>query len=342
MDMDLKTFLSQVTGHVSPKKEPTMFSVGGHGYYENAASDLLAFFLKPHAEHGLNDLFLSTLLGCMGEDHNRLRTNGVYVDREVLTEDGSRIDLEIRGRDWCLLVENKIYHHQNNPFGSYEAHARTRRKQTLFAILSPDGISQRNGWVGVSYKNYCKRLREGLGTTLFESNFSKWHLFAREFILHMETELYTAPITTEQAIYVEQHLDGISAAKRLEEQYRDFLRQQLLVKLTAAVPTITFDLVYDRWPDHVLVLRCKSPQWKNSDVVLLRKDGAGQKFFVRTYVETVSEERLTKAKKTLAHMQATLGGPYPFWDSCEGDETSHDAISEVCKLAQVLNELLKD
>ena len=58
MNDNLESVLNEVKKYVTPAKEPTLFAVGGRGYYENPASDLLAFFLKPDAEHKLKDLFL--------------------------------------------------------------------------------------------------------------------------------------------------------------------------------------------------------------------------------------------------------------------------------------------
>ena len=55
MNPDLESFLSDVSNHVAPVKELTVFSVGGRGYYENPTTDLLAFFLRPDAEHGLKE-----------------------------------------------------------------------------------------------------------------------------------------------------------------------------------------------------------------------------------------------------------------------------------------------
>ena len=68
MNAELESFLNEVKSHITPAREMTLFALGGRSYYENPASDLLKFFLKPDAEHGLKDLFLSTFLECMGAD----------------------------------------------------------------------------------------------------------------------------------------------------------------------------------------------------------------------------------------------------------------------------------
>lgn len=79
----------------------------------------------------------------------------VDVDSQVRTDDGSKIDLQILGSDWSLLIENKIYSPLGNPLGSYEAHATRLRAKTFFSILSPDGQSAA-GWTAVSYQAFCQ------------------------------------------------------------------------------------------------------------------------------------------------------------------------------------------
>ena len=96
-------------------------------------------------------------------DSHEFNMTGVSVKREVQTVTGKFIDLQILGTDWCLIIENKIFHSQNNPFKDYEAHAKSLgRTKTRFAILSRDGHSEADGWIGVSHKNYCKKLKEKL------------------------------------------------------------------------------------------------------------------------------------------------------------------------------------
>ena len=70
MNSDLEKFLQMAATHRVPPKERTIFSIGGRGYYENAASDMLAFFLRPHEEHGFGTIFLSVFFECMGKKEN--------------------------------------------------------------------------------------------------------------------------------------------------------------------------------------------------------------------------------------------------------------------------------
>ncbi len=237
MNAELEHFLKELKKHVTVK-EPTLFAVGGRGYYENPASDLLAFFLNPKREHRLGDLFLTTYLECMGADNPQLNTKiDVEVRSQVQTSKGKFIDLQILGLDWCLIIENKINHWDTNPFTDYERHANGLGKEKKhLSILSRDGHPYDNKdsgtrWVGVSYQDYCKALRERMAAIFFDRPFSKWQIFAREFILHLENELYNPPMTKEQAADVEKYSNQIAEAEKLAKQYREFIYQELKLLL---------------------------------------------------------------------------------------------------------------
>jgi hypothetical protein len=105
----LLQMLREVSGHDRPPQDPTLFSLGGRGYYENATSDLLAFFLRPEESHGLGSTFLDAFLRCLPDDSAIVTPRKhVRVAREEATRNGKRIDLVIRGMGWMILIENKI------------------------------------------------------------------------------------------------------------------------------------------------------------------------------------------------------------------------------------------
>jgi len=337
---ELEGFLNEVAKRIPPPKERTLFSLGGCGYYENPASDLLAFFLTPDAEHGFKALFLSTYFECMNVDHSKINKNGVRVDREVVAKDGARIDLEIQGLNWCLLIENKIFHWEANPFASYEEHAKTIcAGEKLFSILSPSGKIEKKGknedWKRVSYQDYCKALKQKLAEDFWNFPISKWHIFAREFILHMENELYNPPMTIDLAAFVEKHTSQIIEVQKLAWQYQNFICDELKRELNKNFSPNSFYIVPEDWG-----FRCKTAQWGEPHVVLIKPDGLNQKFSVRAYFQ-VSEPLLTNAKNVLKHMKPPVSsGGWIFWNSTNYD-SREEAVAELCKLAQIMNDLLK-
>jgi PD-(D/E)XK nuclease superfamily len=332
----LRSFLNEVEKHITIK-EPTLFAVGGRGHYENPASDLLAFFFRPNGEHGLGSLFLSTYLECIGQEPHRFM-DVVSVEREVVI-DGGRIDLKILGQDWCLIIENKIYHGLSNPLEDYEAHANKSGKGTkIFSILLPDRIATPDLWKPVFYKDYCQKLRERMATKFFDAPFSKWHIFAREFILHMENELYNPPMKPEDAKFVEDNADKFVEAQKLSGQYQEFVREELKRKLEASVSGHTFNVNDVRWG-----FRCSTPQWRGADIVLLR----GKDFKIRAYLylEDISEPQQSSAMEALNLVLKDLGTDggrkYCMWDSAVGFDSREKAIAKLCECAKSVNDLIK-
>ena len=343
MNADLESFLKEVKKYV-PAKEPTIFAVGGRGYYENPATDLLKFFLDPNAKHELGDLFLAAYLECMEKSKLQLNTKkGVDVQSQVKTNKGNIIDLQILEKDWSLLIENKIRHWDANDFTDYENHAKQRAKTTkLFSILAPNKRDKDNNgtfWVGVTYKNYFQELRKRMPEIDSYNRLSKWQLFAREFILHLENELYPPPMTPELATEVENYAEEIAEAENLAVQYREFIRQELQHRLENSVSENQFNIREDWRHFCWLGFRCRSPQWNNDDnnLVLFKPSGAGQKYFIQIYLVNLPEPQLLNATQALNLGPVYSGG---YWKS-NGYDSREKAVADLCKLAQIVNALLK-
>jgi hypothetical protein len=330
---DLESFLTQVKGTTLP--EPTIFALGGRGYYENPATELLAFFLMPREAHGLQDLFLSTFLECMGKDPFPYKEID-RVDQQVVTYDGFFIDLQILGPAWCLLIENKIRAKLTNPFEFYKKHAELHRKKTnLYSILSPEGWSKED-WEPVSYRAYCEALKEKMPEIDSYQPLSKWQLFAREFILHLENELNNPPImTSEQLDFVEKHRNQIDEVQKLAQQYSYSVREELKKRLEASLSGCDFNAMDKGWG-----FRCKTPLWGNSDVVLLQGH-KGQKFGLRVYLCDMSDPQRSNAQIKLIHMEPQPCRGYCYWDSRTGYDSRKAAIDELCKLAQIVTDILQ-
>ena len=338
MNEHLESFLRRAAKYAAPPRKRTIFSLGGRGYYENPTSDLLAFFLQPNAEHEFGTLFLSALFECLGDSTIRPELTGATVEREITTQLGNRMDLSIIGGDWCLILENKIWHIKNNPFGDYEDYAMTLGKKTKwFAVLSPDGESVRTKnqlWTGIKYADYCARLRRQLGKALFDAPHSKWHLFAREFILHIENELNNPTMNTEKADFVEQHEEQIAAVKSLDLEYRVFLQKVLKQTLEEKLPGHVFSIKDEKWP-----CRCYSDKWGQPNLAFWRKDG---KFMLTVYLVSLSADQLSKAHDRFTGMKFVPDGKtWVYWVTQHGFDSRQKAIEELIRLAGIVAELLQ-
>ncbi|MDE5220151.1 hypothetical protein PYX07_18255 [Pseudomonas aeruginosa] len=94
MDLEqLRALLAKAERFYQPEREPSIFALGGRGYYENPTTDLLAFFLNPAQVHGLEECFLTALLNCLPNTSMLTPSLRAAPQREVVTHNSNRIDL---------------------------------------------------------------------------------------------------------------------------------------------------------------------------------------------------------------------------------------------------------
>lgn len=123
-------------------QRPTIFQILRYQRKEHAYSNMLAYFLDKEADHGLQTLFLQSLIGCVFSrdvawaeeaklDQNQWIEKIEYTSYTVLRE-SMNIDLLIQSepestkekevslqQEWAIIIENKIDHHLHNPLKSY-------------------------------------------------------------------------------------------------------------------------------------------------------------------------------------------------------------------------------
>lgn len=98
--------------------EQTFMQLSGYPHFENVCSNLLSFFFDTEEMHGFADLFLKSLLACIGKDNDSYTTEN--VERESVTNERKRIDIVIETENHLIAIENKIFSVVQNPLGDYE------------------------------------------------------------------------------------------------------------------------------------------------------------------------------------------------------------------------------
>lgn len=270
---------------VAEKNEANIFSLGARGHYENPVSDLLAFFIDPDAAHGLKTLVLGALLECLSSpvDASLLSPPA----REVMTREGTRIDLLLESEKWAMVLENKIWHQQNNPFTDYSGYLQQKHpeKKPLLVVLSPEGKAPA-GWAGVSYSTFISVLSPRLGMACMSSPLNKWQVLLREFILHLESLMGKNTIAAETETFVLDNLGNIQEAVLLKNAVVKSLQEEGLEFLTEYFSDRGYEVttVLSKMEDYP-ALRFRLSHWlSESDVVLFLDRTPGRQFEVRTYI----------------------------------------------------------
>jgi len=283
------------------KKETNLFSIGARGHYENPVSDLLAFFVDPDAGHELNTLVLECFLECLPESPD------AYLicppTREVMTSEGSRIDILLEFEQWVLALENKIWHKQNNPFQDYSNHLAQKypHKKPLLVVLSPNGDAP-VGWFGVSYRQFLSVLSPRLGIAYITSPLNKWLVLLREFILHLESLMEKNKIAPETESFVLENLHKIQEMIVLKNTVIKSLQEECLQFLTNYFSDNNYEICtsLNHWEGYP-ALRFAFSHWLSpSDVVLFLERSSDKYSEVRIYAcDLTTIELQDKATKLL-------------------------------------------
>ena len=204
------------------------------------------------------------------------------------------------------------------------------------SILSPQGTSVPDKWNPVSYQDFCKALRRGLIEVMFDHAHSKWMVFAREFILHFENELYQPTMNDKEANFVEKHAVQIEEAVLLKFNYRKFLQIFLRDRLESNIKGHIFTTNDEGWATY-----CYSNQWGRSFLAFFRE---GQTFKVRVYLIDLTAEQEAQAQRELEEirwMKSDKEGKWLHWTTVPGFDLRNKAADELCKLGSVLGEIFK-
>ncbi len=298
----LRALLAKAERFYQPEREPSIFALGGRGYYENPTTDLLAFFLNPAQVHGLEECFLTALLNCLPNTSMLTPSLRAAPQREVVTHNSNRIDLVLPGDGWDLLLENKIFHGQVNPFDDYEAFAQRElndgERPLVYAVLSPSGKSMRAAWHGLSYVQFIEAARQQLAQRMLTHPVDKWQVFARDFLLHLENITVEKAMDAKAVNFVIEHLHEINKLTRLKDQVIDALDAKVLDKLDAEVPGYARYTRRHNWKNGP-ALRYASDNWKTWSDVVLYLSGANStmKPSVRVYLCDVDEALQEQGRK---------------------------------------------
>jgi len=275
----LTSFLRSAESSVLGPAEPTLFSVGGRGHFENPITDLLAFYLNPAAPHGLGDLVLRSLWQSVGFPEDLELSLVEPPRREETTANRNRIDLVLVGPSWVAAIENKIRHAQVNPFEDYEQHLAGRfpGRIALRIVLSPAGTTTRAAWVPLSYRRLIDSVREQMNEHGDALSPSKWAMFLQEFLLHLENEATEKHMTDEQMAFVEGNYALLARVAELRQEYHRTIEREAASLLQQQFPTYQIWTKVDDWGTGPAI-RFFSDRWGKSNPVIHLGSDAGDSF----------------------------------------------------------------
>ncbi|GBR22208.1 PD-(D/E)XK nuclease family protein [Asaia spathodeae] len=246
-------FLENAREHFPKKPPKNLLTLMGVDHYENQITNLLSFFLFEENEHGLGNIFLGALMSALDLDGDDYRTLLRKPKREVVTEDGKRLDLILEGHSWSMIIENKIRHNQVNPFSSYERYAvqnlQKNNEILHYVILSPAGWSEHAGWKGISYPVFIKAVRRRLPAVNDQTYRQKWLIFAHELLEHLENITWEHHMENRNQKFVFNNLADIRKIKTLQAEVVKLFTGEISSVISSAMEGRRKDVTSGYWPN---------------------------------------------------------------------------------------------
>jgi hypothetical protein len=213
--------------------------------------------------------------------------------REVSTLKGNRIDLILVSREWVIAIENKIHHVQNNPFDDYAQSLKkwfpeSQGKPVYKAILSPGGTSDRAGWIPVSYSEFVARIQGHLGAQFIQKPYTKWTVFLREFLVHLENVAMESAMKPEQIDFVEKNYPLIGQLRCLQDGYHTLLEQEGTAALQNLFPRATVGTSRSTWPGGPAI-HFRLDRWVGESEVVIYVNGTdeGEGVYIKMYADDI-------------------------------------------------------
>tara|TARA_R110000751_G_scaffold112188_1_gene211006 strand:+ start:12736 stop:13917 length:1182 start_codon:yes stop_codon:yes gene_type:complete len=227
-----------------PRKN--MFDILGVQNKETINSRILAYFLDPNEDHGFGTLFFDSLLCLLidikGKDWNSNDYSGEF---QVSTEDTTyyseeedqqqkRIDITIKGEDWCIIIENKLYHFLKNPLKSYWQHAKKTSLNVTGVVLSLKAMMEDEcrehdvSFINITHKSWLDQIQKSL--ILADIDNDTDIIYLREYIKTIESHYqYMKHRPTHNALvqgFINQK-DAIASIEKKKKEATDFIDRQI-------------------------------------------------------------------------------------------------------------------
>jgi hypothetical protein len=162
-----------------PLPRKNLFDILGVRDKETINSRILAYFLDKEEDHGFGSLFFDVLLNIYSSKCG-LNIENFGGDYSVGTEETTSmvlneadkqksIDISLDGDDWSVIIENKLYHHLNNPLDVYWKHKKRCTDNVIGIILSLNALNEsdcvaKNGarFVNITHSELIEAVQQDL------------------------------------------------------------------------------------------------------------------------------------------------------------------------------------
>lgn len=321
-----------------PERELTIFDTALRNHHENPTTELLSFFLDPNEKHHLGTAFYDGFI-------QAIKSHDEYADfdfgqlleirTQQTTDKGNRIDLWFQTDTALVVIEVKVFHHQNNPFKDYVSWGNKQLKKLISQkqrseespteiklipiVLCPDGKCDESDWLGVSFTRLTSSTRTYLAPKFIDNPFNKWSIFSRDFLLHLDSFIELLDTNMESLNFVVDHMQQIQELVELRENVYQEIINHINNELQIALGEEYEPFVRRHTWDGTPALRFIGNNWKDwSDSVLnLHVATHPMSCAVHMYVQHPTPDIVKKVEQVL---KKGIHSTYESWYEGKKDE----------------------
>lgn len=312
-----------------PEREMTIFDTALKNHHENPITELLAFFLDPNEKHGLGSSFYNGFVEAIKyhEKYSEFEFGEILkVVTQHSTDKGNRIDLWFETDTALVIVEVKVHHIQNNPFKDYvswgnktlavinKAQSNSQdQKQLVTVILSPLGECSQHDWVGTSYSELTAETKQALSVQIVQNPLNKWGIFARDFLLHLDSFYDLLETNMESLKFVIDNMQKIQDIVELRDNVYQEIIDHINNELQKALgEEYEPNVRWNTWNENNPAIRFNGKNWtdKWTNTVLnlhIHKNPMSCSIYI--HIENQTDEIVKKVNQYLAK------GNYPLTES---------------------------
>lgn len=308
-----------------PEREMTIFDTAFKNHHENPTTELLAFFLNPNEKHGLGTGYYDGFVSSIKAFEKYIDFDfGQFLKLSIqqTTDKGNRIDLWFETDTALVIVEVKVHHHQNNPFEDYAAWGKKKlkelnaknkndspfQKQLITLVLCPNGECYTEGWLGLAYRDLTLKVRNQLGVYMMQNPLNKWGIFARDFLLHLDSFVELLDTNMESLNFVVDHMQQIQQIVKLREDVYQEIINHINNELQIALGEGYDPHVRRHTWNGTPAFRFVDNNWKNwsESVLNLHIDEYPMSCSVTMYIQHPTDEIIKKVKSSLARSSYSI------------------------------------
>ncbi|MDE5437276.1 PD-(D/E)XK nuclease family protein [Elizabethkingia meningoseptica] len=238
---------------------PSYIEIAGYPHFENVASNILSFFFDTQQKHNLKNLVLKSLLECVDFDGDFQNMETINVYREYSIKDQKRIDIVIECQDFCVSIENKIFHWLHNDLLTYqkEIDNQFKNEKNYHVVLALKKENVSGQFQSITYEEFFNRIKANIGFYAIQGS-NTYITYLLDFIQTIENHYKVKHINKEMFRFLIENHKEIKELQDEKLKLRNSLLQvigQLIQRINCDLPnvrqwiyqkqTIVYDFTFD-------------------------------------------------------------------------------------------------